>query len=221
MAQMRKDLNSLGLIDFAQLEPQAPYNPPWTEVPLLPPIKKFQNVGDAIQYIYDTQPKLQGYMNAMHGRMLETGKDFEASMDKEGLEDLLAKLRQAIVGMDKELGDLRKGIAKGLTKRDVLQMIGEALAPDPNSETAIGQVKCMACGRDMRQVIGASYEAETIRRLGLPPNALALLASQGNPAPSGEVRPLWGRGEELDTGMIESPRSVKPATHHSKSRKQK
>jgi predicted nucleic acid-binding Zn-ribbon protein len=144
-------------IDISDLNPRPAFAASWRDPPNLPEIVKFSNVKDAIEYIYELQPKLQGYLTALHERAAATVDDMTGLMDRDALEALLEKLRRAILDMDNELAELRKGLGRNLSRADVMAMIAEALsfgAPDL-TDTAIGAVRCIACGRDNRQVAGA------------------------------------------------------------------
>jgi hypothetical protein len=72
-------------------------------------------------------------------------------------------------------------------------------------QTAVGRMKCMACGRDIPQVTGALTEAEAHRALGSAPNSMVYKA--GAPAKVGVV---YQTKEGFDSGIVESPRSIRP-----------
>jgi hypothetical protein len=75
-------------------------------------------------------------------------------------------------------------------------------------QTAVGRVKCMACGRDIPQVTGAITEAEAQRALGSAPNSMAYKSV--GPAKVGIV---FQTKEGFDSGIVESPRSIRPFKH--------
>ena len=192
-------------MDLADLNPQPKYSADWKEPPELPQVKKFEEVKDAVGYVYELMPKLQGYMNAMHGRIVATVDEMAGMLDKEGLEKLLEKLRKAIVDMDDELSELRSGLRRNVTRADVAAMINEALGFKADIETSVGAVKCIACGREMLQVVGASSEADAVRRLGAPVNSLTVPAGHSG----GTVGQMFSNADTLATG-IEQPRSIRP-----------
>ena len=193
-------------MDLEDLNPQPNYVASWRDPPVLPEVEKFAAVKDAVGYVYELVPKLQGYMNAMHGRIVDTVDEMAGMLDKEGLERLLEKLRKAIVDMDDELSELKSGLRRNVTRADVIAMINEALGLQTDVETSVGAVKCIACGREMVQVVGASSEADATRRLGTPVNSLTVPAVQGG----GAVGQMFSNADTLQTGIVEQPRSIRP-----------
>jgi hypothetical protein len=127
-------------------------------------------------------------------------------MDRAALEALLERLRRAIADMDNELSELRRGLGRNLTRADVLAMIAEALSANGRDlpETAVGTVRCIACGRENRQMAGALAEADAIRRYGNPTNTLAIHQVAGG----NRVAELYSSPDQLQG--IESPRSARP-----------
>jgi hypothetical protein len=118
---------------------------------------------------------------------------------------MIEKLRRGIVEMDNEIGELRKHLARSLSRADVMGMIAQALAVAGTEpvETAVGAVRCIACGKEIRHVVGALAEADAIRRFGVPTNTLALQQITGG----GRVGELYSSPEQLQG--IESPRAVR------------
>jgi hypothetical protein len=192
-------------IDLSNLNPKPPVTRSWQDPPNLPEIAKFETVNDAVAYIYNLLPILQGHLTAIHGRVVDNVHDLSGIMDREALEAFLEKLRRAILEMDNELAELRRGLGRNLTKADVLALLNQALL-DRETETAIGSVKCIACGKETRQVSGATIETDSVRRLGVPPNALALLSLVGG----GHIGQLYSNQEQMQSAIQEAPRSVRP-----------
>lgn len=191
-------------IDFTKIDPQPEFNTNWRVKPILPDMFKFTNITEVIEYFYDLQPKLQGYLSAMHERVVDNFNGLENATDKQTLDKLLEKLRRAILEMDNNLTELRSDIGKNLTKKEVLKMIDEALHPDENEiGTSIGAVRCIACGRDTPIVNGATSQIEATKKLGIPPNSLTLLNLNGSNTQ------LYSGLNTLKAGINEAPKSVK------------
>lgn len=220
MKQVRNDLKSANTgvqekevtvatdSDISHLELRPESDPKWEDRPQLPELTKFGNLADNVDYIYQMVPQLQGYLNVMHDKTDEIAKAIENTIDKDGLQELLEKIRGAIVEMNKDLTDLRKSSGKALTKSEILGLIKDQLSKfNETSQTSIGCVKCIACGRDMHQVSGAITEEEAIKTLGSPPNSVAMF-----PNSDGHMGQMYMNSEVLNTsnGILESPRSIRP-----------
>jgi DNA repair exonuclease SbcCD ATPase subunit len=191
-------------LDISGADPRPEFAASWRDPPELPAISKFRTIRDSVDFLYELHPKLQAYLKALHGRVVDNVNQLSGIMDRDALEKLLERLRQAIVEMDAQVAELRRALRKGLSRADVLSMISDAIASSRASETAIGTVRCIACGKETRQVAGAIGEADAVRRLGQPANALVLLTVAGG----GRMGELYSNPDEL-LG-IESPRSVRP-----------
>jgi hypothetical protein len=192
-------------IDLSKLNPRPPFSASWEDPPIMPTVNKFETVNDAVAYIYEFLPVLQAHLLAIHGRVLDNVHDLSGVMDRDALEAFLEKLRRAILDMDDELSELRKGLGRGLTRAEVMAMINQALLGN-ETETAAGSVRCIACGKETRQVCGATMETDTVRRLGVPPIALALLSIVGG----GHVQPMYSNQEQMQSAIQEAPHSVRP-----------
>jgi hypothetical protein len=191
--------------DISDLRPRPQFLASWRDPPDLPPIFKFQDIRDLVDHVYDLEPHLQGHLTAIHNRIVETVGALERCIDRPALDLMIEKLRRAIVDMDNEIGELRRSLTKSLTRADVMGMIAQAMtaAGTEAAETAVGAVRCMACGKEIRHVVGALAEADAMRRFGNPTNTLALQQSKGG----GRVGELYSSPEQLQG--IESPRAVR------------
>lgn len=175
--------------------------------PLLPPIRKFNEVPQAVQYMYDSFPKLQGFLNALHGK-LSTIKSTD--FDPSTFDNLLATIRKALADMASDLDALKRQSGKGLTKADVMRMIRDFLEQeeydDDHDETSIGYVRCIACGREINKVAGAMTEAQAYKSLGAPSNSLAFRPYIGDHL----IRQSFGNSDDVEKSYYESPRSRRP-----------
>jgi hypothetical protein len=197
--------------DFStiDLRPAAPAN--FADPPKLPRLAKFRDVGDIVSYIYDTVPRLQGFLDAMHGKIAEVADIVPDLAVRAGVELTLAQLGSNVAELQRSVADVRVHVGRAATKGEVtaiarrLQGIQDG---DAATSTSIGIVKCIACGREMQQVAGAMTEDEADRLLGAPPNCVA--AAPQSDAPFVPIYAASG-SEAFDTaGMIESPRAVRP-----------
>jgi hypothetical protein len=192
-------------IDISDLHPLRRCHASWNDPPELPELSKFESLRDSVAYIYELHARLQGILDAMHGRLLVNASEICGMVDRGAFEGLLEKLRGAIGDMEEELGELRRSLTRNLTRSEVLQMINEAISVSANTQTAVGTMRCIACGKESRQVAGATGEGEATRRLGTPPNRLALLTIAG----AGRVSEMYSSPEQLQPG-IESPMAMRP-----------
>ena len=171
------------------------------EQPALPKLAKFDNVESSVDYIYEMVPKLQAILYCYHDKI---GSLPNTDLDRSFLTDLIDKIKNAMAAMAKELEDLRNSMNKGLTRADVAKMIREMMqAEEDNDQTAIGCVRCIACGRDMRQVSGAMTEDEAFKTLGAAPNSVAMFPDIG-----GALGQMYSK--TLDRDSLESPRATRP-----------
>jgi hypothetical protein len=181
--------------DLYHLHLRPEIHPDWTQEPQLPKLTRFGKIAEAVDYKYAMVPKLQGYLSAIHNRLLETADLYPTREEVQGvLDEILNKLD--------DLGDVRKSLFRYVTKSDlasVLKRLGHDL--DLDAPTAVGRVRCVACGRDVPQIAGAMTEREVIRSLGVPTNSIAGKAGMGQ---------LFSDSAEVDSAIVESPRSKRP-----------
>lgn len=175
--------------------------------PQLPPIRKFHEIPEAVQYMYDSFPKLQGFLKALHGKLATVkSSDFDPS----AFDNLLATIRKALADMASDINALKKQSGKGLTKADVMKLIRDFLDQeeyeDDHEATSIGYVKCIACGREINKVAGAMTEAQAYKSLGAPSNSIAFRPYIGDHL----IRQSFGNSDEVDKSFYESPRSRRP-----------
>lgn len=199
-------VNEAPKIDLSGLELRSAYETSWDQRPRLPSLHKFEDIVEQVDYTYQLIPTLQGYLYSMYDR-IENLKGAPVKSDTSHLEKLLKKLRDMIQDMSTELGQLRSSMKKGLTRREVNDLINEALAAFQNdlADTAAGSVKCIACGREVGQVAGAMSEIDALKTLGAPPNSIAFYQS---PQSAGYVGQMFGCDGAMETPgqMCESPR---------------
>ena len=195
------------LLDISNLEPAKEVKVAWEVPPVLPKLHKFDSIIDNVGYTYQMVPKLQAYLYSMHDRMDDLTTN---TRDFSGLEDLLAKLKDSILAMDKELNQLKNALKKSVTRQEVLDMLRDN---EEMTGTSVGSVRCIACGREVTQVAGAMSEIDALKTLGAPPNSIAVFGNSTRVSQmytndsSLDYNGTTTRG--LDTGIIESPRSTR------------
>ena len=189
--QPKIDLSGLNL----RPEPKIEFDEP----PDLPKLEKFKDVESTVDYIYEVIPKLQAILNCYHDKIDSLPN---TELDRDFLSELMDKIRGSMAGMAKEVEDLKNNMNKGLTRADVARMIREMSTVEGESDqTSVGCVKCIACGRDMRQVAGAMSEDEATRTMGPPPMSMAM-------SENGGVGQVYSR--VMDRDSPESPRARGP-----------
>jgi hypothetical protein len=112
-----------------------------------------------------------------------------------------------------DLKDALEDTASRAEMNDIFEDLMSSVCQE--NQTAVGRMKCMACGRDIPQVTGATSEVEARRAFGTPPNSVAYQSGQST------VGIFYQNREGFDSGIVETPRSIRPARPGSKSSKQK
>ncbi|EAY20104.1 hypothetical protein TVAG_366120 [Trichomonas vaginalis G3] len=186
-------------IDLSGIGPRPKFKANWEMRPDLPEINKFNDVVEAVDYIYKVLPPLQGFLYALHDRIDDIT---ETMPDVSGIEKLLQSLRNSLSSMDGDLSQLKNALKKGLTRQDVMDIIS-SMMQDLYTTSSVGAVKCIACRREVTQVAGAITEVDALKTLGAPPNALAMIGTPNR------VANMYSNDNVLENGMIESPRSTR------------
>lgn len=193
-------------IDISSIHPYPSVVAHWRDPPDLPPITQFMNIGEVVDYIYRMVPKLQAHLTAMQGKIVENAQDILNKVDKGLVEKMFEKFQSVIGEMAGRVDELKDCLEQTATRDEINDMVEDILASmNQGGETAVGRVRCIACGREIPQVAGAVTEEEATRSLGVPPNSFAYGAK--SQAPIG-VR--YTGKKEFDSGIVESPRSVRP-----------
>jgi hypothetical protein len=196
-------------IDLSGLHPHDAEEVPFQETHSLPDLTEFTDIRDSVAYIYEAAPRIQAILNAHHSKIeeLDVRPPPEAVHSDENLmQELVNKIRTAMAAMSRELNELRTSVegTKTLTRADVARMIRDMQAPEDNDETAIGCVHCIACGREIRQVVGALPAEEVDKALGVPPSSVVRTSST-----AGQLGQMFGTGSPLEH-IMDSPRAPRP-----------
>ena len=191
--------------DLSKLRPYPPCVVHWRDPPELPMVRQFTNMGDVVDYIYRLMPKLQGILNAMHGKILDLNSDLMNKVDKAAVEKFFNKFQAVASEMKDHIDKLQQAMEDTASRGEINQIVEDLFAQlNIDNETAIGAVKCIACGRDMSQVAGAMTEAELARALGNPPNSIAY---KSHTAPFSVA---YSSNDHFDSAITESPKAIRP-----------
>ena len=104
--------------------------------------------------------------------------------------------------------ELKDCIEQTATREEINGMVEDIFNNmSQGGQTAVGRVRCIACGREIPQVTGATTEEDATRMLGQPPNSFVTGSKQ---ASSTSLGMLYSKRDGFDSNIIESPRSVRP-----------
>lgn len=191
--------------DITSIKPYPSVVAHWRDPPELPPIHPFLNIGEVVDYIYRLVPKLQAHLTAMQAKIVENASDILGKVDKSLVEKMFEKFQSVIGEMAGRIDDLKDAVEQTATREEINDMVEDILnSMSMDGQTAVGAVKCMACGRDIPQVTGAQTEQEAYRSLGNAPNSMAFHNRSTNFGVQYQTK------EGFDSGIVESPRSIRP-----------
>lgn len=192
--------------DLSSIRPYPSMVAHWRDPPELPPIHPFLNMGEVVDYIYRLVPKLQAHLTAMQAKIVENAADIVGKVDKSLVEKMFEKFQSVIGEMAGRVDELREAVEETATRDEINEMVEDLFnSMNQEGQTAVGRVRCMACGREIPQVTGAITEDEAQRSLGPAPNSVAFKA-RGAP-PLGVV---YQTKDGFDSTIVESPRSIRP-----------
>jgi hypothetical protein len=193
-------------VNFADLRPYPAPTVHWTDPPMLPGIYQFGDIAAVVDYIYRLVPKLQAHLSAMQEKVVDLDRLFESKSDRVLVEKMFERFQAVIAEMKTGIDDLKDGLEQTAT-RDEINGIVEEIFNQMNieSETSIGRVKCIACGRDIHKVAGALTETEIARAMGTPPNSMAFHSRVSSP-----VGMQFTSTDGFNSAITESPRAVRP-----------
>jgi uncharacterized phage infection (PIP) family protein YhgE len=195
-------VQSTPAIDLSPLQLRPAESRSFHDPPTLPPLHKFRDLTEPVDYIYQLLPTLQAILNCFKDRISELDRPFPAEA---AIRALLDQISAAVAGLTNELADLRAAMQKALTRADVIRIVkGMLTMEEVADQTAIGVVRCIACGREMRQVAGALTEEDALRMLGEPTTSLVRVPSIGVP-----FNQMFQSPKSFES--VDSPRSTRPA----------
>ena len=189
--------------DLTLIRPYPPIKVSWQDIPDLPKISHFLKIEDFLDYIYKVQPPLQAYLKAMHKKLVQNSEDLAAKLDKDDFQKTLSRLQSIIGEIRNNIDNLRKSIQNTATRDEINDIFEELMDAKNSRHTAIGGVKCLACGREVPKVTGAMSEAELARALGNPPNSIVHKAN------GSKFGVTYLSKDGFDSEIIETPRSIR------------
>jgi hypothetical protein len=150
-------------------------------------------------------PKLQAHLTAVQGKVADLAREIETKADRGLVEKMYDRFQLMGTELKNGLEDLKRALELTATREEINGIIEDLLeSMNMETETSVGRVKCIACGREMNKVAGALTEAEISRALGTPPNSIAF--NTGAPP----IGVAYQSREGFDGAIVESPRAVRP-----------
>jgi hypothetical protein len=200
------DRSTGGAFDISSISPYPSMIAHWRDPPELPPIHPFLNMGEVVDYVYRIVPKLQAHLTAMHAKIVENAANILGKVDKSLVEKMFEKFQSVIGEIRGRVDELKDCVEQTATREEINDMLEDILnSMTQEGQTAVGRMKCMACGRDIPQVAGALTEQEAQRALGSAPNSMVYRT-----AGQAKVGVVFQTKEGFDSGIVESPRSIRP-----------
>jgi hypothetical protein len=194
------------LLNFAEFRPYPAVAAHWSDPPELPPIYQFKSLGNFVDYFYRVMPKLQAHLTAIQGKIVDLDGAFDSKVDRGLVEKMFDRFHGVVSELKNGLDDLKNALEQTATREEINGIIEDLLGSlNMETETSIGRVKCIACGREMNKVAGALTEAEIARALGNPPNSIAFHASASH-----AIGVAFQSREGFDSAIVESPRALRP-----------
>lgn len=193
--------------DLTEIHPYPSMTVHWRDPPDLPAIRPFVNIGEVVDYVYRLVPKLQAHLYAMHGKVVENTGELTSKVDKSLVEKMFEKFQNVIAEMKNHVDDLKEAVEQTATRDEINDIIEDLFnSLNCESQTAIGRVKCIACGREIQSVAGALTEQEAARLLGNAPNSYVQKMQGGSPP----IGISYTNKDGFDSAIVESPKSVRP-----------
>jgi predicted nuclease with TOPRIM domain len=194
-------------IDLRDISPYPAVTVHWQDPPDLPTVRKYQRIEEVVDFIYRLMPKLQALLNAFHVKIDELNTEVVEKIDRSLVERMFDRFQGVIGEIKTRFEELKVAVEQTASRDEINQMVEDLFhALNVDNETAIGRVKCIACGRDTTRVTGALTEGEVARALGNAPNSIAFHVPT-SPQPIGV---FYASKEGFDGVITESPRSVRP-----------
>ena len=192
--------------DITSIHPYPPVAAHWRDPPELPAIHPFLNIGEVVDYIYRIVPRLQAHMSAMQAKIVENSGDITNKVDRSLVEKMFEKFQAVVSGLSKRVSELKEGYDHTPSRNEINSIVESMIGMiTQESQTSIGRLKCIACGREIPQVTGAMSEDEAFNALGPVTNSTVFHVH--SPANVG-VR--YGDSEHFDSEIVESPLSIRP-----------
>lgn len=204
--QTAKQENASVDFDITAIRPYPSMVAHWRDVPELPQIHPFLSIGEVVDYVYRIVPKLQAHLNAMQSHMVDEAAEVANKVDKPLIEKMFEKFQGMIYSISKRISELKDGYDKTASRDEINSIVEELLkVMTKDSQTSVGQLKCMACGREIPLVTGSMTEEEADNSLG-PATSQTVFHVK-----SAKVGVRYGDTSHFDSEIIEAPLSIRPA----------
>lgn len=200
------------MYDLSSLHPYPTIQVHWRDPPKIPDPRPFSHIEEVVDYVYLIYPYLQAYISSMHQKLVETSDQLQLKVDRDLVERMFERMQIIIGDIRQALNDLKKNIEKTATRNEINTLIDDMIKTmRQEAQTAIGRVRCIACGRESSQITGAMTDAEIARAFGgsLPTSVLRG-GTIHNPGQ------MFNSKNGYDSAIIESPRSKRPLQNDSK-----
>ena len=192
--------------DITSIHPYPPVAAHWRDPPELPPIHPFLNIGEVVDYIYRIVPRLQAHMTAMQAKIVENAGEISNKVERMVIEKMFEKFQTVISGLSKRVAELKEGYDRTPSRDEINSIVTSMIKMiSQESQTSIGRLRCIACGREIPQVTGAMSEDEAINALGPVSNSTVFHVHE----PS-NIGVRYGDTEHFDSEIVEAPLSIRP-----------
>jgi hypothetical protein len=192
-------------VNFADFKPSPAAKADWLDEPDLPVVRQFRNTGDFVEYFYRLMPKLQAHLTAIQGKVVELDRSCQDKIERGLVEKMFDKFQYIIAEFSKRVEALRQNLEETATRDEINGLLENLLSSlHSRSETAVGQVRCIACHREMMKVTGAVPEQDAERALGDPPTSIVIHSKGASAGVSYSSR------QGFDSVITESPKSRRP-----------
>ena len=192
--------------DLTKVRPYSDIQVHWQDRPRLPEIRPFITIEEAVDHIYKLQPFIQAYLSAMHGKLVESWGQIQQKVDKNLVEKMFERMQGIVADINLALNKLENEVQQTATRKEINGFLEELMKSHrSDGQTAVGRVRCIACGRETAQITGAMTDAEVERAFGPnTPNSLVRGVSNHKPGVS------YSSTDGFDSAIVEEPRSKRP-----------
>jgi Mg2+ and Co2+ transporter CorA len=147
-------------------------------------------------------PKLQAHMTAIQRKVVELERFSQDKIERGLVKRMFDKFQCIIAEFANRVEALRRNIEETATMEEISTLLQDVLnSLHSKSETAIGQIRCMACRREMVKVTRAVPEEDAERALGQPLNSIII------PSQTSSTSVSYSSRLGFDSAITESPKS--------------
>lgn len=192
--------------DLTKVRPYSDIQVHWQDHPRLPDVRPFMKIEEVVDHLYKLQPYIQAYLYAMHDKLVESSSQIQQKADKNLVEKMFERMQGIVSDIKYALNRLKDEVQQTATRAEINGFIDELMkSTRTDAQTAVGRVRCIACGRETTQITGAMTEAEIERTLGNN-TPISLMRGVVNHKPGMAYSSIEG----FDSAIVEEPRSKRP-----------